>query len=136
MRPHAVVAATGGLALSGVEDKHIVDYAVAVGIVLCEVNLVVEQLACLDYHIFWVAVAVDRVAAIVFTRPGQGDRTDHIENRSKFSARIFLEEIYSRAGAAVVGEPRFVEHSAEIIQSIVVSHLYIGIFDKYHQGFG
>lgn len=133
MRPDGVVAATSRLALSGVENEYIVDNPVAVGIVLCEIDFVVDQLASLDNHIFRVSVAVGCISTIIFSRPRECDRSNDIELRSEASAGVFFEVVVGRAGSAIVGKTGLIEHAVEIVVRIRQSHFDVGIFNQNHQ---
>ena len=49
--PHGVVGAAVGFAVAGVIDIYVVDISVAVGVILAEVDLVVESLTGVDHHV-------------------------------------------------------------------------------------
>lgn len=131
MGPYRLGRTAGCLAASGIEDEHVVDLAVAVAVILGEIDDAVELVACLLDHIGGVlVVAGPSVAAIIRAVLAQCHGAVDVKLRGKLPLGRLGEEIDSRPGALIVREAGLVEHAVKIVVGIVERHLDILILDQ------
>ena len=103
--PDGVSCSAIGFALSGIDDVDLVDLAVAVPVIVDEVDVVVDKFQGLDDHcggIQIVAITVVRAIAGLVAR--YGDRTHYIKREFKLPLALSVEVVVHGAFEVAVGE--------------------------------
>ena len=116
VRPDRIGATAFGLVVAGIVHQDHIDGAVVVGIVLTEIDLVIEQLAGLLQSLLG---ARRLVVSIVLARLGQRHRAIHFEHRLVSAVGILVVIIPDGTGCAVRGIAFLVEHVGESSRRIV-----------------
>ena len=130
--PHRVSAAPVGLALAGIEEKHLVDLAVAVPVVLAEVQFIAEGRTSLNDHLLRVlVVALVVVVAVVASVVGQRDGAVDVEGEVELSLALRLEIVVDGATEAhVVGEVLLVGNLFIELECMCGLEMHIGVFHQ------
>ena len=120
--PDGGAGSTVGLSLVGIDDIDLIDLAVAVPVIVGEVDVVVDKFQGLDDHlggIFVVALSV--VSAIVGLGLGYSHRSDDIEREFELPLALSVEVVVHGAFEVAVGEVFLVGDA--LIEGVVVGFL-------------
>ena len=134
VRPYRVVFAAVGLAQSGVDEEHLLHLSVAVPVVFCVVNLVVDGVEGVAQHLADVRVLVRRVAAVVGVALGHHHRPGHVKRKVEHAAALVAEIVAHRPNEAqrLVCVVLLVENLVvKLVRALGEAH--VGEFHKHHQ---
>ena len=128
MGPDGVLDVAVGLALAGVEDEDLVDLAVAVPVVVGEVDLGVGSLAHLDNHVLGTqVVAIVIVGTIVGVVVQGGVGAYDVERQFEQSVRLVAEVVgHAAAEALAGGVARLVQHVVVLLSVVFRLELHVG----------
>ncbi len=122
------------LAVAGIEEVHVVNHAVAVEVVVGEVDFAVELAAYLYCQFVGAhVVAVGVVFAVICSCSVGSYRPVYVKLRQKLSHRLCAEVVGRRAYVLAAVEPLEVEHLVEFAVHIGCHEFHVGEVYQEHQ---